>query len=109
MKVPVYYTKTIQKGKNLASLEACEARIRQIALNPKSSYYTALQEGRVHIHHDAGAYTPRWHVVALHEEEAMDIEGNLACGECGEKYFSAIKDYLCESCRSKIDEQTPAW
>lgn len=102
MKIPIYYTKTVQKGKNKSSVEECEKRIREIALNPKSSYYTALQEGRVQIHHDAGAYLPRFHVVCLHEEGEVDIVGNLACGECGENYFSSSKDYLCSSCRAAL-------
>lgn len=104
MIIPVYYTKTVQNGRCMKSLEACEKRIRLIALNPKSSYYTALAEGRIQIHHDAGAHTPRWHVVCLYEEEALDIEGNLSCGECGEKYFQTSKDYLCASCRAKLTD-----
>lgn len=97
MKVLFFQQRTVQKGKGIGSMAGVQARLRQVAKNPKSSYHKALMEGRIQVHQIVGSKYPRWDIIEVFP--VIPDKGTELCGACGERFFSIEEDYLCDDCR----------
>jgi hypothetical protein len=97
MDVPFYKQRTVTKGKGIGSIKGVQARLREIYKNPKSTYHTALLEGRLHVHEIKNSRYPRWDIIEV--TPVTNVPGTATCGECTKPFFSFDDDYLCSNCR----------
>lgn len=96
--------KTVHSGK-CHTVDQVKKRLQGIATNTKSAYYKAYQEGRLQVHYLASKqsrHTAKYQIVMV---EDYVLPGTSECGECGKTYFGVEDDYLCEECRSAIEER----
>lgn len=96
-----FEARTVQRGRELATVAAVKQRLCQIRDNPKSAYHRAFMEGNLAVmkakHKTRGGQYDLVEIVPIEPDG-----GTERCGECNAMFFSLDDDYLCPQCRSSL-------